>query len=192
MTDILFNREDMRKLFREIRSIEWNEEDYTAIPPCQPGLFLGDDILFIGQNPGVPKLNENPTDETLLDSTSSDEVFHDAYKQSQFNWLFYKAFIKKVLGEDMNFSITNICFFPTLNNSVPEQQIVELCRPYLKRIIKLVNPKHIVVLGKIAESELKALGIDKEYNCIFMYHYAYLLRIGRLKQEIERVRGELK
>ena len=192
MTDILFDREDMRKLFRVIRSIEWNHEDYTAIPPCQPGLFLGDDILFIGQNPGVPKVNENPTDETLLDSTSSDEVFHDAYKQSQFNWLFYKRFIKQLIGDSLDFSITNVSFFPTTNNSMPSQEVVEMCRPHLLRLIKLINPKTIVVLGKIAESELKAIHIDKEYNCIFMYHYAYLLRTGRLKQEIERVKGELK
>jgi DNA polymerase len=74
-------------------------------------------------------------------------------------------------------------------NRDPEADEVEACRPYLDQQIRLVNPKLIVALGRIAAQRLlstdaplsKLRGPFYEYGplrtpVLITYHPAYLLR----------------
>jgi DNA polymerase len=77
------------------------------------------------------------------------------------------------------------CRPPNNRNPLPEE--VELCRPYLEKQIKLVNPKFILLLGKVAaESLLKTkepliklrgkIHNYKGWNVLITFHPAALLR----------------
>lgn len=176
--DILFNsNEELRRLFAEIRSLKFHEKYPGILFPPQPGLFLGSKYLFIAQNPSVPKPNIISSDATLLMANIDDITFHEAYKKSQMSWKYYD-FIKDIIGNSMDFSITNIVFFPTLDNSFPHQFAIEDCRKYLKKIIKLVEPQNIICVGALATIEIKSLGLEDKYNVIYSEHYSSLLRKG--------------
>jgi len=120
----LFNKsKKIRNLFNIIRNLKINENNIINIP--QPGLFLGNKYLFIAQNPGIPREDKNPSDKILLKKDVSDEEFHEAYKQSQFNWLFYKRFIKSLIE---NNSIGIMKFFRRLPKTFP----IGLMKNYLR------------------------------------------------------------
>ncbi len=86
---------------------------------------------------------------------------------------------------DSEVYFTNIvkCF----SGSNPTQEIVDSCLPYLERQIELVNPKVILILGKIAannlfKNELSLNGMREKIHtykripCIVTYHPAAVLR----------------
>lgn len=181
----------LREIFSEMRKTKFEKGDAHTTRPPQPGLFLGNKILFIGQNPGKPRPQVNLSDQILLQYNATDEEFHDAYKLSQMNWLFYKKFIKPLIGDSMDFSIMNIVFYPTTNNFPPSAELVSECRPYIIKLLEEINPKVIVCLSKIAESELRSLKLDKKYHIIFSYHYSYLMRAGLLDREIKEIKKKL-
>jgi len=187
----LFNKsKKIRNLFNIIRNLKINENNIINIP--QPGLFLGNKYLFIAQNPGIPREDKNPSDKILLKKDVSDEEFHEAYKQSQFNWLFYKRFIKSLIENNLDFSITNVCFFPTADNSAPSQKAIDICRLYLRKMIHILNPKNIIILSSLAKRELNYLNFKVKYNILYSQHYSFLLRSGKLNSEISRLKMEIR
>lgn len=178
------------QLFAEIRQCNKCLGDKRCINVPHPGLFLGNKILFVGQNPGKPNPQLNPSDEALLTPGISDEAFHEAYKASQLNWHFYKKFIVKFMGDSMDFSIINVVRCPINNNDFPSIFMSNNCRGYIKRSIEIINPRNIIVLGRIARDEVHALKVDEKYNVIYTYHYSWLLRQRESysQQEIDRVK----
>ena len=89
--------------------------------------------------------------------------------------------------------IANIVKCRPPDNRNPEQDEAELCIPYLKRQIELVNPKVIVLLGAVPLRYIlgkvgitKLHGVWHEYNGIKVMptlHPAYLLRNPPAKKE---------
>lgn len=83
--------------------------------------------------------------------------------------------------------ISNIVFWRPPGNRNPSQEEITLCLPYVYRLIKLVQPKVIMLLGSIAVHALleNKLPISKQrgklnllcgITTISTYHPAYLLR----------------
>jgi len=190
---MIFNQPEIRTLFHEMRNVDFAKKYSEAIDVSQPGLFMGNGVLFIGQNPGYLKPDRVPSDAILSDKNTSDEVFHEAYKQSQMSWKFYD-FIKLLIDNSLDFSIINPCFFPTTGNQIPSCELIEACSPYFLKAIDLINPKVIVCLSSVAKIELKAHEIDKKYKVVYSYHYAYLYRQSKefVDAEIKKIKDALK
>ena len=161
----------------------------------QPGLFLGSRILFIAQNPGKPRPEENPSDKILMNLNSTDEEHHSAYEKSQKNWLFYKKFIRPIIGDSQDFSIMNIVFYPTISNTYPSADLLRECVPYVGRLIKLINPRVIVAVGSLSATEVGVINfkLQNKYRLFGCKHYSHLLRgsSSLLRWEIEKIKGEL-
>jgi DNA polymerase len=92
-------------------------------------------------------------------------------------------------GEDVYIANAVKCRPP--GNRTPENDEVAACFPYLKRQIELIQPKLIVLLGRVAVTSVlgqdgslsslrgKALSYrvgDREIPVVVTYHPAYLLR----------------
>lgn len=86
-----------------------------------------------------------------------------------------------------NTLISNIVFWRPPGNRNPSQEEITLCLPYVYRLIKIVKPKVIMLLGSIAVHSLldPMLPISKQrgkissilgIKTISTYHPAYLLR----------------
>jgi DNA polymerase len=91
--------------------------------------------------------------------------------------------------------IANVVKCRPPENRNPEPDEMDLCRPYLKRQIELVNPKVIVTLGKHAlQSTLeKSYAISavrgkwlryEDTKLMPTYHPAYLLRTPSAKKDV--------
>ncbi len=83
--------------------------------------------------------------------------------------------------------ITNVCYWRPPGNRNPSPDEISLCLPYVKHLIKLVNPKVIMLLGSVAThalldtmqpiSKLRGRLVDvMGIKTIPTYHPAYLLR----------------
>lgn len=83
--------------------------------------------------------------------------------------------------------ITNTVFWRPPGNRTPSQDEISLCLPFVKRLIKLVAPKVIMLLGSVATHAIletmqpisKLRGRETEFmgiKTIPTYHPAYLLR----------------
>ena len=189
---MLFNTLDIREVFGKIRSMNLDEKHDELLRPPQPGLFLGNKILFIGQNPGYPRPAENPSDRILLDENSTDFQFHEAYKQSQLNWKFYKKFINPIIGDSMDFSITNVCFFPTKDNQSPSDEAITACEKNLLELVDIISPEIIICCGNMAKQIILQHKLKEKYKIIFAQHYSYLLRTGNIISAIEDIKEEIK
>ena len=183
----------IKEHFNEIRNCKEcvNENECIILP--QPGLFMGKKYLFIGQNPGYPDVNKMRLNEILLNKNTDDEKFHDTYKQIQLNWKFYNNFIKLIIGDSMDFSIINVCRCPTNMNAFPTQKMIKNCDEYLIKSVELINPKYIICVGRLTQSKIKKLELNKKYKCVFSNHYSYLLRQYKVgfNNAIRKIREEL-
>jgi len=89
--------------------------------------------------------------------------------------------------------ITNAIFWRPPANRNPNQEELELCKPFLEKHIQLVNPKIIVTLGGVSTKLLLNLSesisiirgdiydytnkfLNKTIPCLPTFHPAYLLR----------------
>ena len=97
------------------------------------------------------------------------------------------------LDRKKNFYITNIVFWRPPGNRTPNDQEINICLPYVKEHIRIINPQLIIPLGNIAAKSIlqtnqgitKIRGkdffyLDDENNfkieAIPIFHPAYLLR----------------
>ena len=97
------------------------------------------------------------------------------------------------LKRSKNFYITNIIFWRPPGNRIPNNQEINICLPFVKEHINIINPQLIIPLGNIAARSLlntdqgitKIRGknffyVDYENNLkietIPIFHPAYLLR----------------
>jgi len=96
-----------------------------------------------------------------------------------------------VLGLKNNVYITNVVKCKPPNNRKPKWKEIGACSKYLMSEIKLLNPKVIVAMGKVATEALAFKSIRGSegaffrnselgnYYCISTWHPAYCLRTGR-------------
>jgi len=81
---------------------------------------------------------------------------------------------------------TNIVKCCPLNNRKPTIEEVKNCYPFLYREIQIIKPALIVALGRTAEWAIKNLKPKIKIPHRFLYHPAYILRIGGSIEEYTR------
>jgi len=181
----------MNKLFSTIRKCKKCKYISNCINVPQPGLWRNNtNILFIGENPGVPKPTQILSDAILLEKNIDDNIFHKAYEDSQRSWKFYDFIINFCNWKES--SIINVCRCPTKFNKELSLKMIENCNEYLLKSITLINPQIIICVGKIAQERVKRLNL-KKIKIINSLHYSYLLRKGEdfMKKEINKIKKEI-
>ncbi len=124
-------------------------------------------LMVIGEGPG-------------RDEDYNNDLFVGRSGQYLYKWL---EAINLNVQSDVYLSNIVKCF----SNNNPTKDMVDLCFPYLERQIELVNPKAILVLGKIAGNTLFKQELPmkdmrgkiytyKRIPCIVTYHPAAVLR----------------
>ena len=131
------------------------------------------DVAFIGLNPGVEEVKE---DRPFVGGAG--KIFR-SYLQTLINGL------KQEYGIDLKFLITNIILCSTPNEQdIPKPtKVINNCRELHEKILKLFNPRFIVLFGKKACSVYNLKGSMKSLNgkvfedrIIPIVHPSYLLR----------------
>ena len=127
-----------------------------------PGYFPKDaQILIIGQNPGQLNKRKSGWDDSSYAEETDYQKFQVGYRDGLFEspmgqWL------KQGLGTDVVWAFTNVIKCRTPNNSQPSYQEVENCRPWLRRQIRIVQPRVIITLGAFAFSWFElGVGLDR-------------------------------
>lgn len=127
------------------------------------GFFKGNEILFIGQNPGVNRNREWTYKEFDYYQKVYVRAFH-RFKMGK-----YLLAVCKRLGltiEDISF--TNVVKYATKDNKAPAFKDIAQCLPILEKQIKILKPKKIVCIGRLSHGLL-----DGEcYDVIYMKHPA--------------------
>ena len=74
-----------------------------------------------------------------------------------------KMFSYIFLNREKNFYLTNIVFWRPPGNRIPNNQEIEICLPFVKEHIKIINPQLLILLGNIATRSLLQIneGITK-------------------------------
>ncbi|MCL2566523.1 MAG: uracil-DNA glycosylase [Alphaproteobacteria bacterium] len=87
--------------------------------------------------------------------------------------------------------ITNTIFWRPPGNRNPTTEEMQLCYPFLARMIEIINPKMIIIVGKVATSNLIKIDMpiskmrgkwydlsinNKNYLATIVFHPSYLLR----------------
>jgi len=148
-----------------------------------PGLFYGDDVLFIGQNPGKPtdeQIEDIPVHTKVFSNYSEFEIEHN---KSYFKSTFYK-FLCKFAKEQFQlnnkqFSFTNIVKFSTDKDRPPTKDEIDDCKYDLSKQIKILKPKKIVSFGKQAHellNEMRTEHIAYYHPSYFRYHRTELIK----------------
>ncbi|MGD1819694.1 MAG: uracil-DNA glycosylase [Pleomorphochaeta sp.] len=124
-------------------------------------------LMVIGEGPGK-------------DEDYNNKIFVGKSGQYLRKWL---SSINLNIENDVYLSNIVKCF----SNSNPTNEMVNACLPYLERQIELINPKVILILGKIAANNLLKLNLPmknlrgniysyKRVPCVVTYHPAAVLR----------------
>lgn len=146
----------------------------------QTVLGVGDcnaDIMFIGEAPGE---NEDKQGEPFVGRAG----------------MLLNEMIKSMQLQRKDVYIANILKCRPPQNRDPSPKEIELCTPYLKQQIALINPKVLIAVGRIAAQHLlntedsmsQMRGkiyhyADKKVPLFVIYHPAYLLRSPREKSK---------
>ncbi|MDR0484216.1 MAG: uracil-DNA glycosylase [Alphaproteobacteria bacterium] len=90
-----------------------------------------------------------------------------------------------------NIFITNTIFWRPPGNRNPTIEEMQLCYPFLSRMIEIINPKMIIIVGKVATSNLIKIDLpiskmrgkwydiainNKNFSATIVFHPSYLLR----------------
>ena len=105
-------------------------------------------------------------------------------------------FLTKMLAEiglqRQNVFITStVKHFPPKNRA-PKKDEIHACKPYLLRQIYLVNPKIVVLLGKIAENNMKNEPILKNKKVIATVHPSAAMRFPKMAAKMQKDFQKLK
>lgn len=186
------NKEKLNNLIRLMYE-KYNPVEYEGGVNCiMPGYYGGNDILFIGQNPGLLK------EEVVGDMAYLDAYENKDYEEMEIRYIqalkssrgTYGTFIDDIYSDNWdNISITNVFKCPFEDNVLPdsiskfipvrEQQI-------LTKQIEYVNPTLIVAVGTIAKKAIQQMqNHDIHMKTIFMMHPSYLKRAGIYKEKVE-------
>ena len=106
--------------------------------------------------------------------------------------LLMNAFKSINLDRQTNFYITNNIFWRPPGNRKPTDEEMEICRPYLAKIVEIVNPKVIICVGSVAAQNvlkteetisnlrnkvfLESVPLKYTGKIFAIYHPSYLLR----------------
>ena len=115
------------------------------------GLINGNELLFVGQNPGAPFKKEHHEQFSNFTSLSYNEQ-QALFKSSWVQSLFIKFIIKICDSIDIDFnknvSVTNIVKYWTANNARP--LVTSDDKKLLACEIKIINPKCVIFLSRYA------------------------------------------
>ncbi len=114
--------------------------------------------------------------------------------------LLMNAFKSIALEREKNFFITNNIFWRPPGNRNPTQEEMDACKPFLAKIIEIINPEAIICIGSVAAQNVlsseetisnlrnKVFPQAKSLNYIgkifAIYHPSYLLRNPSKKYEM--------
>lgn len=104
------------------------------------------------------------------------------------------------LARSSDYILSNIVFWRPPGNRQPTAEEIEMCRPFVEKMIVLLNPTHLLLLGGTASKALlnDARGVSKMRGgtfaythpmlskpvaCFVTYHPSYLLRQPTAKRE---------
>ena len=112
--------------------------------------------------------------------------------------LLMNAFSSIGLQRNKNFFITNNIFWRPPGNRKPTDVELESCRPFLKKMIEIINPEVVICIGAVAAQNIletqnsisslrgrifnKAFDFTTKVFCL--YHPSYLLRNPSKKYEM--------
>lgn len=189
------NNNKLQKLI-EYNTLIFNEfrKKYKNI---QPGFFMGDKILFIGQNPAMPQRQIDVVGTLQMLSRDKFDEFEQSYINVIKKSLIGKCIHKMINGKWNNISLTNIVKIPTEKNIEPTQEIIDEFMPVIIKQIKLLKPDLIICLGKFAGKQFK---LDQMYTLkkylnipiMMVYHPSYLYRTNKIKEETEKINRFIK
>lgn len=162
-------------------------DDVIRVP--QPGYWKGE-ILFIFQNPAVPRPNKWQ-DNVLRDIKSSAVDVNIAYKSTLQNSRL-GTFINDLELKWDDISISNIVKCPTKGNKLPSYQCIENCKKYIVEQIAILKPKLVILCGFLPKKVLYHKLKKENIKVLLFYHYAYLMRIKMWEQYITRYKEMIK
>lgn len=132
-----------------------------------PGSFIGNDILFVGQNPGYP-LKGDYKGEILhtrkYKNYTSFLLEHEkSYRKSKY-FEFISRFSKENFGliSNKQFSFTNLVKYSKVNNEALTQKEIKESLEILRNQIAFFKPKKIITFGKDADEALNKFKIRHE------------------------------
>jgi len=148
-----------------------------------PGLFYGDEILFVGQNPGRPTENQVEDIPVHTKVFQKYKDFEFEHHKSYFKSTFYKFLSKFAQSEfglnNKQFSFTNIVKFSTEKDRPPTSDEIQYCERLLTAQINVLKPKRIVSFGKPSHELLSKNGVEHTayyHPSYFRYHKTELIK----------------
>ncbi|AZL15041.1 uracil-DNA glycosylase [Rickettsiales endosymbiont of Stachyamoeba lipophora] len=169
------NCNDIHTLFEQIKNFEGCELKLTATNTVVGQGITDSEILMIGEAPGAQEdLEGRP-------------FCGDSGK-------LLNMMLERIgLSRDKNFFITNTVFWRPPGNRRPTNEELELCRPFLEKIIALMKPKLIIMVGSVSTFNLTGLNLnmnqlrsqtieytnsylEQKIKCFTIFHPAFLLR----------------
>jgi hypothetical protein len=173
------------------------EELSSEYPTLQLGFFNGGDVLFIGQNPGMPYIDRQENDLHRL----SQAVDYNEYEHN-YEAIIYGSkigsVVKQIIGNDWStISFTNVVKVQTAGNTIPEQSLIDIFTPILGRQIELLNPKTILCFGKFAGQQFDIIDFYTTYRVnesliTMIQHPSFILRTGQLDEYVKTVKMIIK
>ena len=99
-----------------------------------------------------------------------------------------------------NIYITNVVPWRPPNNRAPSNEEILQCLPFVQKLIELINPKLILLLGSTAAKAIlstplsiaklrgswhdyKSINLNRAIKCLATYHPAFLLRSPNYKKQ---------
>jgi len=170
----------------------------VAYEHFQIGFFNNSSILFIGQNPGNPFTEEQRQKLLSLKQCTTWKEYENKYTE-QWKESIFGTVIGKIIDNNWNdISFTNYIKVPTLNNTLPGDDLISEYTPIILRQIHLLEPELIVCLGKFVG---KQFNLDESYKLtkwfglpvVMFPHPSYLQRQGTqyMDNEIKRMKSFL-
>jgi hypothetical protein len=160
----------------------------ALLPYPQPGMFNGNEVLFIFQNPGVPR-QQTKSDFVITKKDATYDELAVAYEDVLKTCMLGK-FINDLGVKWEKISITNLVKLPSLGNRAPNEWEIAINIPVLKEQVRVLSPKLIVLVGSLCKQHLSFL--EKDYNVMHIAHYSYHIRKGDYKQFVGDTRAEIK
>ena len=177
-------------MFEEIRNCKLCTSTDFLINVPQPGYLVGNKVLYLGQNPGM--LRYHDYDLKLRDKNITEEDFNYNYLNAIKLNKNYMQYINAIYNKFKKLSILNVVKCPTMENTFPSDQMITNCEKYLVEQIHNLNPVNIIAMGKLAQDFCAKYHLQTQSNIIYSYHYSYLAKIGKLEDEAQKIKEQLK
>jgi uracil-DNA glycosylase len=179
---------------------EYNTKIFDALsdkcPHFQLGFFNGNEVLFVGQNPGNPStdLEKAITEKVMTQKTfrAFEKEYEDMIKMSKIG----QYLDPTISGQWSRVSFTNVVKTTTPGNMEPDDETYEMFFPMLMQQIEILEPNIIACLGKYAGA---AFGLTEFYHAVrykgsvvCMYpHPSFVRRNGRDAMLSEQVKMKI-